>query len=59
MGKERKTPVCKCKYNSGGVDCPYENRDCAVCGWNPDVKEARAKLLRRAAKYKHRKVCVV
>lgn len=59
MGKEKKTPVFKCKYNSGGVDCPCANRDCAVCGWNPYVKAARVKRLRRAWKSRYGGLCKV
>jgi len=46
MGAVR--PYDSCKYNVG-VEC-YQKKNCAKCGWNPDVHKQRKLKLKHACR---------
>ena len=40
-GRPTRPTVYTCKYRKEGVECSKWNRNCKVCGWNPEVEKAR------------------
>lgn len=44
-GRPIQAQISMCKYRRRGVECSKWQRNCSICGWNPEVEEERKKKI--------------